>query len=126
MINTIIQKEMTLNASELQTIRQQLEAKRNQLVAELENSGNTDGSSRVYNFDRTELANQYSSQDRRIALHSIDQQTLQQIDVALAQLEEGSYGRCVKCHRPINPERLEILPYATLCISCQTEASQKM
>lgn len=117
---------MTLHTNELQNIRHELEAKRNQLVAELENNGNMDGSSRVYNFDRTELANQYSSQDRRIALHSIDQQTLRQIEEALARLDEGSYGHCVKCHRPINPERLEILPYATLCISCQTEASQKM
>ena len=118
--------EALLDHGELQTIRQQLESQRNHLIAEFESYNSSDIHSRVYNFDRTELANQYSSQDRRIALRTLDQQTLRQIEQALARLEEGSYGLCVKCQGSIHPERLEVLPYATLCVTCQRETSQKV
>lgn len=38
------------------------------------------------------------------------------IDAALLRLENGTYGVCQRCGRPIEPERLEAIPYATLCI----------
>jgi RNA polymerase-binding protein DksA len=41
---------------------------------------------------------------------------LGEIDAALARMEEGTYGLCTKCGRPIATERLEAVPYATLCI----------
>ena len=34
----------------------------------------------------------------------------------LAKLEEGSYGRCDVCGDPIGEERLEVLPWAVLCV----------
>lgn len=41
---------------------------------------------------------------------------LAEIDTALRRIEEGTYGSCVVCGRPIGAERLEAVPYATLCI----------
>jgi len=41
---------------------------------------------------------------------------LVEIDEALARIENGTYGRCSACGRPIGEERLEAVPYATLCI----------
>jgi DnaK suppressor protein len=41
---------------------------------------------------------------------------LDEIDAALIRIEDGSYGHCTACGRPISKERLEALPYATLCI----------
>lgn len=41
---------------------------------------------------------------------------LREIEDALRRIEEGTYGICVACGRPIDPERLEAVPYATLCI----------
>ena len=41
---------------------------------------------------------------------------LAEIDTALRRIEEGTYGTCVVCGRPIGEERLEAVPYATLCI----------
>jgi RNA polymerase-binding protein DksA len=37
---------------------------------------------------------------------------------ALQRVAEGRYGICEKCGVPINPERLEAVPLATLCIRC--------
>jgi RNA polymerase-binding protein DksA len=41
---------------------------------------------------------------------------LAEIEAALDRIERGTYGICVVCGRPIGTERLEALPYATLCI----------
>lgn len=38
------------------------------------------------------------------------------IDAALARIEQGTYGTCTNCGRPISEERLEALPWASLCI----------
>jgi RNA polymerase-binding protein DksA len=41
---------------------------------------------------------------------------LEEIDKALERIEEGTYGRCGKCGRPIGDDRLEAVPWATLCL----------
>jgi RNA polymerase-binding transcription factor DksA len=45
--------------------------------------------------------------------------TLREIIRALAKLEEGTYGICDNCHKPIPADRLQALPYANLGIDCQ-------
>jgi DnaK suppressor protein len=44
---------------------------------------------------------------------------ISQIDRALQKLENGSYGSCDACGKPIGDERLEVAPFATLCIDCK-------
>ncbi len=41
---------------------------------------------------------------------------LVEIEAALERIEDGSYGSCAVCGRPIGEERLDAVPYATLCI----------
>jgi DnaK suppressor protein len=41
---------------------------------------------------------------------------LVEIDAALERIDDGTYGLCSNCGRPIGEERLEAVPYATLCI----------
>jgi DnaK suppressor protein len=41
---------------------------------------------------------------------------LSEIEAALARIEDGTYGNCATCGRPIGADRLEAVPYATLCI----------
>lgn len=44
---------------------------------------------------------------------------LEEIDRALGRIDEGTYGTCRVCGRPILEERLAAVPYATLCIDDQ-------
>jgi RNA polymerase-binding protein DksA len=41
---------------------------------------------------------------------------LTEIEGALERIENGTYGTCVGCGKPIDEERLQAVPYATLCI----------
>lgn len=43
---------------------------------------------------------------------------LQGTKQALLNLKKGSYGKCKKCGKEIELERLEAMPTATLCLSC--------
>ena len=47
------------------------------------------------------------------------ERVLAQIDAALQRIERGTYGVCESCGQPILPERLEALPWTTLCIDCK-------
>lgn len=38
---------------------------------------------------------------------------------ALQRLHDGKYGICVDCEQPIDPKRLDTVPAALRCISCQ-------
>lgn len=44
---------------------------------------------------------------------------LDQVEAALGRIEDGTYGLCERCGREIAPERLQAVPYATLCIDDQ-------
>lgn len=44
--------------------------------------------------------------------------TLVDVDAALARLDEGTYGTCEACGRPVDPARLEVRPTARTCVGC--------
>jgi DnaK suppressor protein len=48
-----------------------------------------------------------------------------EIDRAIANLGDGTYGRCDSCGGEIAPERLEALPWATLCIGCKSAGRRR-
>ena len=52
------------------------------------------------------------------------QQPLGQIDRALGKLDDGSYGTCERCGKPIPEERLRARPWVSLCIDDQRLADR--
>ncbi len=62
-----------------------------------------------------------SSYQKEFLFHrsNSDRYLLQMAEAALARIREGSYGECVTCGNEINPRRLEAVPWARHCISCQ-------
>jgi len=53
-----------------------------------------------------------------LARREQEQARVETIRQALAKCAEGRYGICEHCGKPIDPERLEILPLTTWCIQC--------
>lgn len=63
-----------------------------------------------------------SEANREIALRSVDQKTrlVHEVQLALEAIAGGSYGICEACEREIPRRRLEALPWARLCVACQS------
>lgn len=58
-------------------------------------------------------------QDLALKLGEQESQMVADIDQALLRIEEGSYGICVRCGKPIDEKRLDALPTARYDAACQ-------
>ncbi|OQX29764.1 MAG: conjugal transfer protein TraR [Spirochaeta sp. LUC14_002_19_P3] len=58
------------------------------------------------------------------AVGAKDRNRLLSIDAALARLENGRFGLCAGCGTRISQERLEAIPYAVMCIDCQSKSEK--
>lgn len=56
--------------------------------------------------------------ERDLSLAENLRDLLEKVDRALERVDEGTYGMCESCGKPIEAARLRALPYANLCISC--------
>ncbi|RKY60855.1 MAG: RNA polymerase-binding protein DksA [Candidatus Latescibacterota bacterium] len=68
-----------------------------------------------------EIDKAFSSEGRELLSSFIDRHTegLEAVNQALERIKEGTYGICVRCGGEISEERLEAIPTASLCLSCQ-------
>ncbi|CAL9317467.1 TraR/DksA family transcriptional regulator [Streptomyces rochei] len=55
----------------------------------------------------------------RVKLAASARMVLADVEAALARMAEGRYGACHLCRRPIDRERLMIVPQARYCARCQ-------
>jgi len=69
-------------------------------------------------------ATEVFTRERNLALRHNARDLLAQVEAALRRVDEGTYGICARCGREISAERLEALPAATLCITCQSEVER--
>jgi len=63
-----------------------------------------------------------SSTDRDMAVETLNQQArlIHEVQSALDRIEEGSFGCCESCEEPIAARRLDALPWARMCVTCQS------
>lgn len=68
------------------------------------------------------------NQEIALRMGERESQMVADIDQALLRIDEGTYGVCAKCGKPIDERRLEAMPTARYDAACQTaiEASQGM
>lgn len=60
------------------------------------------------------------AEQERLATVSDDlSQSVAQVDAALKRMDDGTYGYCLRCGKPINPERLEAFPWVEYDVECQ-------
>lgn len=106
-------------AKQLQPIRERLLARKEEIVrmyrADLRSGQESNDSPTEDLVDR---ANNAYSRELSYSISDAERALVLQIDEALARVEDGSYGRCAHCGRPIAQPRLEALPWARLCIDC--------
>ena len=63
--------------------------------------------------------------DEQIAVAKNEEQMLVEVEHALGRIEQGTFGRCTDCGKPIAHERLEVMPYTSWCIDCARKHSNE-
>lgn len=69
--------------------------------------------------DSAESSDALLQEDLDLALLQLKTETLEQIEDALARLDERSYGFCFECGGEISRQRLVSLPFAVRCTHCE-------
>ncbi len=73
----------------------------------------------AYDNHPADLGSETFEREKDLALWNNTHEILQRINEALDHMDKGIYGICEDCGREIDYERLEAIPYTTLCIHCQ-------
>lgn len=60
-----------------------------------------------------------AERDKVLALVERLRDQLSSVERALSRIADGNYGTCESCGDVIPPERIEALPYVTLCVTCK-------
>jgi DnaK suppressor protein len=99
-----------------------LEAKRNELRSctsdreeiRIENAAET--------FDRLQ-----QQMNREVAIRNLDRgaKLLRSVEEALARIESGVYGVCLRCEEDILEKRLQAVPWASHCVRCQEKLDRQ-
>lgn len=97
--------------------RAALEAERERLRSELDAGIEAPG--QMTYGSQAAAASQVFAQQRDLALRDKADKELELVEAALRRLDEGTFGRCLRCGQEIAPGRLEALPWAAYCIACQ-------
>ncbi len=110
-------------------LRSHLESERERLIGELEEvKANTrDASERREGSPfgkREEEATEAFELEKRLALEQRMKERLAKIEHSLHKFEEGTYGLCDNCGQPIDPDRLEALPHASMCLNCKAKQAK--
>lgn len=69
--------------------------------------------------DMAEAATGEADRESGYLLLDAEGRQVGEIRDALQRIENGNFGSCEWCNRPIEKKRLEVLPYARFCLKCQ-------
>jgi RNA polymerase-binding transcription factor len=72
-----------------------------------------------FDFGFADSAQSTAERGKVLALIDRLRGQLREVERAIRKTDDGTYGLCERCGQPISPERLEALPYSTLCVSCK-------
>lgn len=78
-----------------------------------------------YSFHMADTATDNYDREFSLGLATNAQRILYEIDEALKRIIEKRYGECLSCGEPIPKKRLTAVPYAKLCIQCQSIEEKK-
>ena len=119
---------MTIDLNKMKT---RLEAKRAELkqsIADLteahpEPVGPIEASEGPQDFEDTAVDFLETQQEQSILVNQ--QALLTEVEDALKRIEDGTYGKCVNCGRPIPEERLEAIPWAARDVRCEEQLEKR-
>lgn len=80
----------------------------------------------AYDNHPSDLGNETFEREKDLGLRDNARIMLIKVDKALKYLEEGKYGICERCGKEIEKERLEVIPYTSLCAECNKKEEKAL
>ena len=122
-----------MSAIDTDHFRERLLDERKRVVAAIQNlqddhSGTLSdeaGEETAYDNHLADTATETYDRELDYTLEENSGHVLAEIDAALKRIDDGTYGVCTNKGEQIPAERLEALPWATLCIDCQREQGRR-
>ncbi|MCL4459646.1 MAG: TraR/DksA C4-type zinc finger protein [Chloroflexi bacterium] len=109
----------------LETEQERLRREIAQLNVDEEMAASARGGHSAYGNHLADNATDTFEQEKTLSLQKHLRGLLEQVEHALNKWDKGTYGLCDDCGEPIDPQRLQALPYANLCIHCKTKQQVK-
>lgn len=78
-----------------------------------------------YSYHLADMASGVYETDFILRLAADERERIYAIDDAVKRIEEGIYGKCLMCSKPISKERLNAVPQTEYCLKCQVEHEKK-
>lgn len=76
--------------------------------------------------DVSDRASEGFEDELDMGLMAIEAAQLEDIEAAIKRIDDGNYGLCVDCQKPIPRKRLEVLPFARRCLACEGQAERRV
>ncbi|WTK91985.1 TraR/DksA C4-type zinc finger protein [Kribbella sp. NBC_01510] len=127
---TVKSGETPWTAAELAELRGELEADVVHLRKEIHDAEQEivgllrDGGDGAGN-DQADVGSTTLERDHEMSLANNARDMLDQIERALAKIDDGTYGVCESCGNAIGKGRLQAFPRATLCVSCKEREERR-
>lgn len=74
--------------------------------------------------DPTDRATLESDRNFLLRIKDRERKLIQKVKEALERIDDGTFGICESCGKPISEKRLMARPVTTLCIECKTEGEK--
>ncbi|HEY7336009.1 MAG TPA: TraR/DksA family transcriptional regulator [Bryobacteraceae bacterium] len=111
----------TLNLHKLETLKSALRKRAAELARSLGNRHQIAIERSADAFDQTLLAAERESSAQGLE-HEF--RMLREVEAAWDRLHDGAFGICLSCQEPIAQKRLEAVPWAAYCVSCQAKEEE--
>ncbi|MBN1526720.1 MAG: TraR/DksA C4-type zinc finger protein [Candidatus Omnitrophica bacterium] len=107
--------------------REEIGGDLNHIAADNLNKSQRDASGDLsgYSYHMADMASDNYEREFSLGRATDEQKILFAIDEALKRVEDGTYGSCQQCSKPIAKKRLMVVPHAELCIECQKKNESK-
>ena len=115
-----------MKTKDLKYFREKLLDKRRELIVVVQKTENygREIDSEAEAMDIADKASSSYTKEFMFSKSNSDRRFLQMVSDALDRIDQGGYGECANCEERIGRKRLEAVPWAQLCISCQEREEQ--
>jgi DnaK suppressor protein len=79
----------------------------------------------AYSFHMADMGTDAMEREKAFLFASAEGRLLYSVDEALRRLYRGEYGNCQVCGKEIGKPRLDAIPHASLCVTCQEKQEKE-